>query len=72
MHKWKTFSSTGLKPGRVIWVTFSPGQPGLTRIIKYLGLTRILHCISALIMASGSDQSDEFSVLDGDDVVNIF
>ena len=35
---------TGLKPGRVIRVnrvTFSPGHPGLTRFIKYPGLTRI-------------------------------
>ena len=34
----------GLKPGRVIRVTrvtFSPGHPGLTRFIKYPGLTRI-------------------------------
>ena len=35
---------SGLKPGRVIRVirvTFSPGHPGLTRFIKYPGLTRI-------------------------------
>ena len=41
----------GLKPGRVtqvIRVTFSPGQAGLTRIIKYPGLTRILHCITCI------------------------
>ena len=39
----------GLKPGWVIrviqvkWVTFSPGQAGLTQFIKYPGLTQILH-----------------------------
>ena len=46
-----------MRPGRVNWViwvirvTFCPGQAGLIRIIKYLGLTQI----------------PEFSVLDGDD-----
>ena len=46
--------ATGLKPGRVNqvirvnWVTFCPGQPGLTRFIKYPCLTRILHCITCI------------------------
>ena len=38
--------NAGLKPGWVIWVTFCLGQVGLTRFIRYLGLTRILHCIT--------------------------
>ena len=41
----------GLKPGRVIqvnWVTFCLGQVGLTRFIRYPGLTRILHCITCI------------------------
>ena len=43
--------TTGLKPGRVIRVNrvmFCPGQPGLTRFIKYPGLTRILHRITCI------------------------
>ena len=56
VRKQHSFLSTvsGLKPGRVtrviqvIRVTFSPGQAGLTRIIKYPGLTRILHCITCV------------------------
>ena len=42
-------SILGLKPGlfiRVIqinWVTFCPGQAGLTWFIKYPSLTQILH-----------------------------
>ena len=38
-------------------------QAGLICFIKYLGLTWILYWI----MASGIDQSDKLSVLDGDD-----
>ena len=44
----------GLKPGRVIHVirvkqdTFCPGQAGLTWIIKYPGLTQILHWITCV------------------------
>ena len=40
---------SGLKLGRVIWVnlvTFYLGQLGLTRFIKYPGLTWILHRIT--------------------------
>ena len=43
IYEWHSFRP-GLKPGRVIRVTrvtFSPGHPGLTRFIKYPGLTRI-------------------------------
>ena len=43
---------SGLKPGRVIRVnrvTFCPGQVGLTRFIKYLGLTWILLCITCVV-----------------------
>ena len=47
-------SRSGLKPGRVIRVirvnrvTFCPGQVGLTRFIRYPGLTQILHCITCV------------------------
>ena len=41
------------------------GHPGLTRFIKYPGLTRILHWITCDINASGGD---ELSVPEGDDV----
>ena len=41
---------TGLKPGRVIRVTFLLGHPGLTRFIKYPGLTRIVS--RAILMVS--------------------
>ena len=60
----------GLKPGRVIrviQVTFCLGQAGLTRFIKYLGLTQILNWITCILLAFGSDQSNELSMLDGDD-----
>ena len=52
---------------RVIRVTFCPGQVGLARFIKYLGLTRILHGSRVLIMASVPNQSNELSMLDDDD-----
>ena len=57
----------GLKPSRVIHVirvnriTFCPGQVGLTRFIRYPGLTRILHCISRALMMV-SDSGDDGSV----------
>ena len=41
----------GLKPGWVIRVTFLPGHPGLTRFIKYPGLTWIGS--RAILMVSG-------------------
>ena len=48
-----------------------PGQAGLshlTQFKKYLRLTQILHWIMyVLIMASGSDQSSELSMLNGGD-----
>ena len=48
---------------------FCQGQVGLTRLIKYSGLTWI-PCIGLWvpIMAYGADQSNELSVLDSDDV----
>ena len=45
--------SPGLKPGRVIRVTFLPGHPGLTQFIKYPGLTWIGS--HAILMASGGE-----------------
>ena len=63
--------TSGLKPGQVIWVTrvtFHLGQADLTQFIKYLGLTWILHWITCIIiMASDPNQSNELSMLDGDD-----
>ena len=53
----------GLKPGwviRVAWIMFCLSQPGLTHFIKYTGLA------DPDLMASGSDQSDGLSMLDGD------
>ena len=44
-------SRSGLKPDRVIWVTFCLGQTGLTCFIKYPGLTWIT------IQVSGSSRS---------------
>ena len=43
----------GLKPGRVIRVTFSPGHPGLTRFIKYPDLTRIDCTIDCSVLGPG-------------------
>ena len=50
------YNMTGLKPGRVIRVnrvTFLPDHPGLTRFIKYPGLTRIGSRV--ILMASGGE-----------------
>ena len=41
-------SVLGLKPGQVIWVTFCPGQVGLTHFIRYLGLTQIILYITCV------------------------
>ena len=49
----------GLKPGRVIQVTFCPDQVGLT-FIRYLGLTWILYCITCV--DDGAWPSDDGSV----------
>ena len=60
----------GLKPAQVIQVngvTFCLGQVGLTRFIKYPGLTRILHWITCVNNGSVPDQSNELNMLDGDD-----
>ena len=55
---------SALQSGQVIriikvnWVTFCPGQPGLTHFIKYPGLTQIWHRITCVIIMT----------LHGDDV----
>ena len=53
-----------LQLGRIIQVTFCPSQPGLTRFIKYLGLTWIWHRITCvMIMTSrGDDVLDDVSI----------
>ena len=56
-----------MKLGPVIWVRFCLGQADLTQFIKHSGLTHILHESHALIMVFGPDQSNELSMLDGDD-----
>ena len=48
--------TAGLKPGRVIWINrvkFLPGHLGLTRFIKYPGLTRIGSRV--ILLASGGE-----------------
>ena len=46
----------GLKLGRVNRVTFCLDQVGLTRFIRYPGLTQILYIVShASMMSSGPD-----------------
>ena len=53
---------------QVIWVIqvmFCFGSVGLSCFVKYLGLTWILHWIVyVLMLVSGSDQSEQLSVLD--------
>ena len=58
---------TALQPGRVIrvnQVTFCPGQPGLTRFIKYSGLTRIWNRITCVIIMTShcDDVLDDVSI----------
>ena len=61
--------SPALQPGQVIRVnrvTFCPGhdQPGLTRFIKYPGLTQIWHRITCVIIMTlrGDDVLDDVSI----------
>ena len=58
----------GLKPGRVIRVIFCPGQVGLTRFIRSLGLT---HISRALMMVSGSGDDGSVFPISAQDVSNL-